>query len=235
MKKWAFKRLEELERNDLCGFIFKSRSPSSGYKGVQVYSSSGVPSKKGAGIFASMFIKHFPLLPVEDDGRLHDPSLRENFIERVFVFRRWMDFLGRGAKRGELVAFHSDHKLLVMAHSQKHYTELGRLVAHAGKQKPQDLLSRYITLLMEALRLLATVKKNTNVLMHIMGYFKKQISSDEKDELLDVIANYHKGLIPLIVPVTLMNHYVHKYEKPYLKRQHYLNPHPTELMLRNHV
>ena len=122
-----------------------------------------------------------------------------------------------------------------MAHSQKHYVELGSLVAHAGKQKPQDLLFRYITLLMEALRLLATVKKNTNVLMHIMGYFKKQISSDEKKEILQVIQNYHSGLVPLLVPIVLINHYVRKYDEPYLKKQYYLNPHPLELMLRNHV
>lgn len=196
MKKWAATRLMALKEEDLCGFIFKSRSPSSGIRSVKVYTSSGMPSTRGRGIFGGAFIDTFPLIPVEDDGRLHDPSLRENFIERIFVFRRWKDVMGSGAKRGSLVAFHTVHKLLLMAHSQKHYTELGRLVADAGKQRPQDLLSKYITLLMETLKLLATVKKNTNVLMHIMGYFKKQISSDEKKEMLQVIQDYHSGLVP---------------------------------------
>jgi uncharacterized protein YbgA (DUF1722 family) len=194
-----------------------------------------MPSKKGRGIFGGAFMDQFPLIPVEDDGRLHDPSLRENFIERVFVFRRWKDVMGKGSKMGALVAFHTDHKLLIMAHSPKHYAELGRVVANPKRLKPQDVASQYINLLTEALKLLATVKKNTNVLMHIMGYFKKQISSDEKKEMLDVIQNYHSGLVPLIVPIVLINHYVRKYEEPYLQKQHYLSPHPIELMLRNHV
>jgi uncharacterized protein YbgA (DUF1722 family)/uncharacterized protein YbbK (DUF523 family) len=235
MKKWAVKRLKELESNDLYGFIFKSKSPSSGYRGVKVYSESGMPSKKGIGIFAGAFIHHFPVIPVEDDGRLQDPHLRENFIERVFVFSRWKKFLAERADRGGLVSFHTDHKLLLMSHSQKHYSILGRSVSDAKKGKKENVFNQYIATLMEALKLIATVKKNTNVLMHILGYFRNNISSDEKAELLDVIENYHKGLIPLIVPLTLINHYVRKYEEQYLQRQYYLNPHPAELMLRNHV
>jgi uncharacterized protein YbgA (DUF1722 family)/uncharacterized protein YbbK (DUF523 family) len=235
MKKWAEKRLKELEKENLCGFIFKSKSPSSGYKGVKVYSESGMPSKKGTGIYAGAFIRHFPLIPVEDAGRLHDPELRENFIERIFVFRRWKKFLAERGDRGGLVSFHTEHKLLLMSHSQKHYSILGRSVAGAKKGKREALFIKYVSTLMEGLKLIATVKKNTNVLMHIMGYFKNNLSSNEKAELLMVIENYHKRLIPLVVPLTLINHYVHKYDEPYLKRQHYLNPHPTELMLRNHV
>ena len=235
MLRWSEKRCKELNKRNLCGFIFKGRSPSSGIRNVKVYTSTGMPSRRGKGIFGGAFINTFPLIPVEDDGRLHDPALRENFIERVFVFRRWKNSMDRGAQRGALVSFHTEHKLLVMAHSQKHYVALGRLVATAKQQRPQDLLSRYSTLLMEALTLLATVKKNTNVLMHILGYFKKQISSDEKKEMLEVIQNYHSGLLPLIVPLVLINHYVRKYDEPYLKKQYYLNPHPLELMLRNHV
>jgi uncharacterized protein YbgA (DUF1722 family)/uncharacterized protein YbbK (DUF523 family) len=235
MKQWAKKRLKELEREDLCGFIFKSKSPSSGYKGVKVYSDSGMPSKQGTGIFAGAFLTHFPLIPVEDDGRLHDPQLRENFIERVFVFRRWKKFLTDRADRGRLVSFHTDHKLLLMSHSQKHYSILGRAVAGGMKGKKEQLFIQYITTLMDGLKLIATVKKNTNVLMHTVGYFREELNVDEKAELLEVIENYHRGLIPLVVPVTLINHYVRKYDEPYLKRQHYLNPHPTELMLRNHV
>jgi uncharacterized protein YbgA (DUF1722 family)/uncharacterized protein YbbK (DUF523 family) len=235
MKKWAGQKLKKLDSEDLCGFIFKSKSPSSGYRGVKVYSESGMPSKKGTGIFAGAFIHRFPVIPVEDDGRLQDPLLRENFIERVFVFNRWKKFLAERADRGGLVSFHTDHKLLLMSHSQKHYSVLGRSVANAKKGKKEDVFRHYITALMDALKLIATVKKNTNVLMHILGYFRNNISSDEKAELLDVIENYHKGLVPLIVPLTLINHYVRKYEEPYLQRQYYLNPHPVELMLRNHV
>lgn len=172
---------------------------------------------------------------MEDDGRLHDPALRENFIERIFVYRRWKDVVrGRGAL-GEFVSFHTNHKLLILAHSPRHYTQLGRIVAHAKEKDRQALLKEYFTVLMDGLKLLATTKKNTNVLQHIAGYFKKQLSSEEKNELMDVIQTYHKGLVPLIVPLVLINHYVKKYDEPYLKRRYYLHPHPAELMLRNHV
>jgi uncharacterized protein YbgA (DUF1722 family) len=235
MKKWASKGLKVLEDKDLCVFIFKSKSPISGHKGVKVYSESGMPSLTGTGIFAGAFIHHFPIIPVEDEGRLHDSKLRENFIERIFVFNRWRKFIAEHADRGGLVSFHTEHKLLLMSHSQKHYSVLGRIVANAKKVNKEALFTQYITTLMEGLKLIATVKKNTNVLMHILGYFRNNISSDEKKELLDIIENYHKGLIPLIAPLTLINHYVRKYEEPCLTKQHYLTPHPGELMLRNHV
>jgi len=235
MKKWAHSKLKELEKENLCGFIFKSKSPSSGIKGVKVYSETGVPSKSGAGIFGGAFLNRFPLLPAEDDGRLHDPQLRENFIERVFVYRRWLDFAAGDSSMKGLVAFHTDHKFLLMAHSPEHYRRLGKLVAEGKKYRREELHYEYIRQLMDGLRLLATVKKNTNVLMHIMGYFKKNLSDHEKEELLTVITNYHKVLIPLIVPVTLLRHYVRQFGDPYLKRQYYLTPHPLELMLRNHV
>lgn len=235
MLKWASGRLKQLEHENLCGFIFKSRSPSSGMRGVKVYTEAGMPGRTGAGIFGGAFIRRFPLVPAEDDGRLHDPALRENFIERIFVLRRWRDFLLQGSSLKNLVSFHTKHKLLIMAHSPKHYSALGRLVADGKGKERKRLLEEYIAALMEGLRLLATVKKNTNVLMHCMGYFKKQITADEKQELLEVIENYHGGLIPLVVPVTLINHYVRKYNESYLRDQFYLKPHPLELMLRNHV
>lgn len=235
MKKWTDGKLEELEKENLCGFIFKSRSPSSGIRGVKVYSESGIPSKSGAGIFGGAFVRHFPLIPSEDDGRLHDPQLRENFIERVFVLKRWQSFMAGSRTLKDLIEFHTGHKLLLMAHSPEHYRKLGKLVANAKKIKKDDLLREYIGQMMEGLRLLATARKNTNVLMHIMGYFKQDLTAQEKQELLEVITNYHKGLIPLVVPVTLINHYVRKFDERYLKKQYYLNPHPLELMLRNHV
>ena len=235
MLRWAEKKLKELEKLDLCGFVFKSKSPSSGMKGVKVYSPEGIPRSKGVGIFARAFTEHFSLLPIEDEGRLSDPELRENFIERVFVFRRWKDFILKGGTIKDLISFHTDHKLLVLSHSPKHYRTLGSLVATAKEFSPEHLHSEYLGILMEGLRMIATAKKNTNVLQHIMGYFKNRLTPDEKKELMEVIDDYHGGLIPLIVPVVLLRHYVRKYKEPYLTRQHYLNPHPAELMLRNHV
>jgi uncharacterized protein YbgA (DUF1722 family)/uncharacterized protein YbbK (DUF523 family) len=235
MRSWAQIRLSQLEKEDLCGFVFKSRSPSSGMRGVKVYTPSGIPSNKGTGIFAAEFMRKFPLMPVEDDGRMHDPELRENFIERIFVFKRWKEFKEKGGPLRDLIDFHSDHKLLVLAHSPKHYTVLRRLVAEAKKYRPDKLHYDYLSALMEGLRFIATTKKNTNVLTHILGYFKKHLAQDDRHELLEVIETYHKGLIPLIVPIMLLKHYVRKHDEPYLRRQLYLNPHPIELMLRNHV
>jgi len=234
MKEWTGGKLDELERQQLCGYIFKSRSPSCAVRGVNIYAGSPSP-RRSAGIFATAFMKRFPLMPVEDEGRFHDLELRENFIERLFVFERWRELTVK--KRGsfkDLLEFHTSHKLLVMAHSPKHLSVLGRLVSHA-KRDGQNLADAYIRTLMEGLRLIATTRKNTNVLHHIAGYFKKKLTRDEKKELLEVIDRYHDGLIPLAVPATLLNHYVRKYDEPYLKRQCYLNPHPFELMVKNHV
>jgi uncharacterized protein YbgA (DUF1722 family)/uncharacterized protein YbbK (DUF523 family) len=235
MLKWVKGKLKTIEQSDLRGFIFRSRSPSSGIGGVTVYTHSGMPGRKGTGLFGGAFIRSFPLIPVIDDGRLHDPKLRENFIERVFVYRRWKKFLTRGAAVKDLITFHAEHKLLILSHSPKHLSVLGRLVADVKQHPPVEILSRYITQLTDALRLLATTKKNTNVLHHIIGYFTQHLSADDKKELLEVIDAYHKGYVPLIVPVVLINHYVRKFDEIYLKKQHYLNPHPIELMLRNHV
>lgn len=232
---WSKARLDHLEQENICGFVFKAKSPSSGMRDIKIYSEQGMPLSKGSGLFADMLMRRFPYLPVEDEGRLNDAGLRENFIERVFVYFRWQQFLAAGATRKGLVEFHSDHKYLIMAHSETHMRAMGKLVANPDAKEKENLLNEYFINLMEGLKLKATVKKNVNVLQHIMGYFKKQLSSDEKQELLEVIEQYHKQLIPLIVPITLIKHYVNKYDEPYLKRQFYLNPHPAELMLRNHV
>lgn len=235
MHFWAVNKLNQLIDKNLCGYVFKSKSPSSGMQGIKVYNDKGVPSKKGVGLFAKAFMTKFPLLPVEDEGRLHDPMLKENFIERVFIFHRWQQCVISNPTPKSLLDFHTQHKLLIMSHGPKLLTQLGQLVGNTKKGNFQTLLNNYITLLMEGLKLKATVKKNVNVLHHIMGYFKKHLTNDEKVELLEIITQYHQQLIPHIVPVTLLNHYVRKYEEPYLARQYYLNPHPKELMLRNHV
>jgi uncharacterized protein YbgA (DUF1722 family)/uncharacterized protein YbbK (DUF523 family) len=235
MRAWAQKRVVELEQEDLCGFIFKSDSPSSGMERVKIYSGKGMADKTGVGLFAQEFMQHFPLLPVEEEGRLHDPGLRENFLESLFTMKRWRETRALGTKRGHLVDFHTRHKLLIMSHSPKHYGLLGKLVAQMKEIPLPEMYERYQTLLMEALRLKTTIKKNANVLLHVMGYFKKNLSPAEKEELLRIINNYQKGYIPLIVPVTLLNHYMWKYDQNYLKSQYYLDPHPLELKLRNHV
>jgi uncharacterized protein YbgA (DUF1722 family)/uncharacterized protein YbbK (DUF523 family) len=237
MVAWARKRVQELEQEGLCGYIFKSKSPSSGMERVKVYSEppQGSPVTKGVGVFARIFMEHFPLLPVEDEGRLHDPGLRENFTERIFVFQRWRELLAASAGLGGLVAFHTRHKLLILAHSPEHYRKLGKLVAQGKELPTSELYEHYQFRLMEALRFKATIKKNTNVLHHLMGYFKKELGADEKRELLEIIGSYHQGYVPLVVPVTLINHYVRKYHQPYLEGQFYLHPHPVELQLRNHV
>jgi uncharacterized protein YbgA (DUF1722 family)/uncharacterized protein YbbK (DUF523 family) len=235
MRAWAQKRVVELEQEDLCGFIFKSDSPSSGMERVKIYSAKGMADKTGVGLFAQEFMQHFPLLPVEEEGRLHDPGLRENFLESLFTMKRWRETLALGTKRGHLVDFHTRHKLLIMSHSPKHYGLLGKLVAQMKEIPLPEMYERYQTLLMEALRLKTTIKKNANVLLHVMGYFKKNLSPAEKEELLRIVNNYRKGYIPLIVPVTLLNHYMWKYDQTYLKSQYYLDPHPLELKLRNHV
>jgi len=225
----------EIEEEDLCGFIFKSDSPSSGMERVRVYNEKGMPVKKGIGMFAKIFMEHFPLLPVEDEGRLHDPELRENFIERIFISKRWREALTQKESRGIVVNFHTKHKLLILSHSPKHYQTMGKLVAKAKELSIKELYQQYQTILMETLQLKTTPKKNANVLQHMMGYFKEQLSADEKRELLEVIDNYRQEYIPFIVPITLIQHYVRKYDQPYLKEQVYLNPHPLELQLRNHV
>jgi uncharacterized protein YbgA (DUF1722 family)/uncharacterized protein YbbK (DUF523 family) len=235
MMTWAHKRVAQLEKETLCGFIFKSDSPSSGRERIKVYNEKGMPVKKGVGIFALIFMEHFPLLPVEDEGRLHDPGLRENFIERIFALRRWRDILGKKESNGNLVDFHTRHKLLILAHSPKHYQIMGKLVAGQKSIPWQDLYEQYQTLLLESLELKTTPKKNANVLQHMRGYFRQQLSVDEKKELMEVIEDYREGYIPLIVPVTLISHYVRKYDQAYLREQVYLNPHPLELQLRNHV
>ncbi len=235
MLGWARKRVAELQAEDLYGFIFKGGSPSSGMERVRVYNDKGMPSLQGVGLFARVFMEQFPLLPVEEDGRLHDVALRENFIERLFALKRWREVVAEGRTASGLIDFHTKQKLLILSHSPKHYQVMGQLVASQKTLSVKALYEQYQTLLMEALKLKTTPSKHTNVLMHMMGYFKKELSPAEKQELLEIIDTFRKGYVPLVVPITLMNHYVRKYDQSYLREQAYLNPHPMELQLRNHV
>ncbi|HSB46049.1 MAG TPA: DUF523 and DUF1722 domain-containing protein, partial [Nitrospira sp.] len=229
------KRIEELSELDLSGYVFKKDSPSCGVERVRIYNEHGMPSRSGIGLFARGFLEQFPLIPVEEEGRLCDAPLRENFIERVFCYRRYQDLLRGGVTRQAVVRFHTIHKYLLLAHSQQHYELLGRLVGRAEQYRQKELAVRYGELFMKALAVKATVRKHVNVLQHILGYFKERLKSQEKVELLGVIDDYHRGLTPLIVPLTLIKHYVQLFNVDYILDQVYLNPHPKELMLRNHV
>ena len=236
MKAWARERLEQLATMDLCGFVLKKDSPSSGLFRVRIYDQHGMPSRTGAGIFPRELMHRFPLLPLEEEGRLNDMPLRENFIERVFAYYRWTELLENDPTPGGLVRFHTAHKLTLMAHSIKHYQELGRLVAQAGTLPWEELIATYGAKFMEGLALLGTRRKHVNVLQHLSGYLKKNLSSEDKQELLGLIEDYRQELVPLIVSLTLLQHHLRRHAVPeWVHQQVYLNPYPKELMLRNHV
>jgi uncharacterized protein YbgA (DUF1722 family)/uncharacterized protein YbbK (DUF523 family) len=220
---------------DISGYIFKSKSPSCGMERVKVYSEKGQPVDTDSGVFAAGIMQQYPSLPVEEEGRLMDPHLRENFIERVFVYHRWQQYLAEGFTPGSLVDFHTCHKYVVLAHHEPSYQQLGQLVAAAGSRDLQETLESYLAILMQALRKIATNRKHTNVLQHIMGYFKTQLGKGDKEELLDVIEEYRCERLPLIVPITLIKHWLRIYPNEYIASQYYLNPHPRELMLRNQI
>jgi len=229
------KRIEELKTLDLSGYVFKKDSPSCGVERVRIYNKHGRPSRNGVGLFARAFIEQFPLIPVEEEGRLCDPTLRENFIERVFCYRRWQELVQSGVTRQALVQFHAIHKYLLLAHHPQQCEVLGRLIGQAHQHRPKELAHRYGKLFMKALAVKATVRKHVNVLQHILGYFKERLGAHEKAELLGLIGDYHHGLTPLIVPLTMIKHYVQIFDVTYILDQVYLNPYPKEIMLRNHV
>lgn len=233
--EWAERRLDELSKEGLWGFIFKSRSPSSGMERVLVYDERGRVVGRQGGIFATMFMERFPLIPVEDEEGLRDPENRENFIERLFAFRRWQETLAGEHNRQNLIDFHTANKLLILSHSPVHLREMGRMIGRAGELPAEELYRRYGELFQEGLCLKATRSKNANVLDHILGYFKRVFSSDEKKEMLDIIRFYRLGYLPLVVPITCFNHHLRRYDQPYLSGQVYLNPHPVEVQLRNHA
>ncbi len=231
--RWAKRRVRELAREDLVGFIFKSKSPSCGMGRVKIYDDGGTPHGAGAGLFVRAFTERFPLLPVEDEKRLHDPIVRENFIERMFCLRRYRDAMKSRRTRGALVAYHAAHKLQIMAHSPALLREMGRLVARAKELDSAELFGRYESLLVRATKLAATPGKGANVLRHALGCFKEELSRDERAEALAEIERFRVGLIPLMVPMTLLGHYVRRYGQAYLAEQTYFVPTPMELKLRN--
>jgi uncharacterized protein YbgA (DUF1722 family)/uncharacterized protein YbbK (DUF523 family) len=235
MQRYSRERVRELAALELDGYVLKRASPSCGLLRVRVYRDHGVPAADGRGLFAEALITALPALPVEEEGRLSDPALRENFIERVFVAARWRIFLRTQPRPRDLVAFHTAHKFAVLAHSPAHYARLGRLVAAARRAFMRATLDEYQALLMEGYAVRATRGRHANVLTHMTGYFKRNLGTDERAELVEVIDEYRRGFVPLVVPLILVKHQVRRLGVRYLADQVYLNPHPKELMLRNHV
>ena len=235
MVEYARRRVAALDAEDLSGYVLKKDSPSCGMDRVKVYSTRGVPERSGRGIFAARLVERFPSLPVEEEGRLSDARLRENFIERVFAYWRLRRLFNDRWSLRALVDFHTAHKLILMAHSPEAYRQLGHLVARARGVGRADLKRRYTEMFMSALTVIATPRRHTNVLQHMAGYFKECLDTSSKAELGTAIDDYRRGLVPLVVPMTLLRHYVRVHRVKYLAGQLYLAPHPKELMLRNHV
>jgi uncharacterized protein YbgA (DUF1722 family) len=235
MRRWAERRARRLEREELCGYVLKKDSPSCGMERVRLYPEAGPATREGRGLFAEALIAAAPLLPVEEEGRLNDPVLRENWIERVFAYRRLRSLFGGRWSQGDLVAFHTAHKLQLMAHAPQDYAALGRLVAEGRRHAREALRERYERGFMGALAKRATPRRHVNAMHHMLGHFRAQLDAADKRELLALIEDYRQGLVPLVVPLTLVRHYVRRFDVDYLRDQHYLEPHPKELMLRNHV
>lgn len=235
MRTYSETRVTELRELDLDGYVLKRASPSCGMERVRVWNSGGMPEKKGAGIFAAVLLQRWPNLPVEEEGRLNDPVLRENFVERLFCRHRWRSLVRAGATRSRLVAFHTAHKMLLRAHNETGYRRLGRIVASFGRRPDAEVFAEYEDEFFTDLKFKATSKRHTNVLQHAVGYLKGVIDPADKRELLELIEDYRNGLVPLVVPMTMLRHHVGRHGVDYLTGQIYLEPHPKELMLRNRV
>lgn len=229
----AFGRRMALELEDIDAYIFKSRSPSCGMARVRVYDGGRTPRAQGTGLYARQIMARRPLLPVAEEERLADPALRDNFIERIFAYRRWRQLLASGFSPAKLVEFHGSYKLSLMAHGTVYYRALGRLVAQGKAQRPGQLCDEYGAGFMAALKHPATRKRHANVLQHLMGYLKKHLDHADKAELLETIDAYRLGLVPLIAPMTLLKHHFRRFPHPYVEKQVYLYPDPAESLLRN--
>ncbi|QNH75740.1 DUF1722 domain-containing protein [Pseudomonas protegens] len=224
------------EVGDICGYIFMQNSPSCGLERVKVYQANGIPHRNGGrGIYAQAFCQKHPDLPVEEAGRLNDPVLRENFLTRVYVYRDWQALLKQGLTRRALTDFHSRCKYLLMAHHPVQYKTLGNLLGSMGKSDPNLIGPRYFSELMAALSKCATRGTHSNVLLHLSGYLKQAISSADKQEVQHVIGQYRHGIVPLVVPLTLLKHHFRQHPDPYIAQQLYLQPHPENLSLRNAI
>ena len=235
MRRFAAVKARELETLGLDGYVFKRASPSCGLFRVRVYGEAGEPGRVGRGLYAAAVVHRMPTLPVEEEGRLTDARIRESFVERIFAAARWRAFMASRPRPRDLVAFHAGMKYAVLAHSPSLYGSLGRLVARAGTSTSAPLSREYGTALAAALAVPASRARHVNVLQHMAGFFKRELDSDDRAELTETFEAYRTGLVPLVVPITLIKHHVRRLGIAYLAEQVYLNPHPRELMLRNHV
>lgn len=235
MQTFAAQQVAQLSA--LSGYIVCAKSPSCGMERVKIFAQEqGHPaSHKGRGLFTQKLMEQHPLLPVEENGRLNDPVLRDNFVTRVFIYHQWQALQHKGLTAHDLVEFHARHKFLLLAHKPAIYRQLGPLVAQLGEQPLAELAEQYIALMMTALNINATRRNHTNVLQHIQGFFKKLISSEERQALADVIDQYRLGKLPLMAPITLIRHLLVKFPDPYIAKQSYLRPYPDSLGLRNQL
>lgn len=219
--------------HDLCGFIFKKDSPSCGMQRVKVYNEKGMPERSGTGLFAREIMNAHPLLPVEEEGRLNDADLRENFVTRVYVYARWKALIDNGISKSGLIKFHTRHKYLVMSHSNEMYRELGQMLADLNRASLAEMADSYITRLMQTLSVPATRKRHANVLQHLLGYLKNSLDSAHRMDLDRTIDAYRSGEFPLVVPIRMLQHHFSMHPHPYISEQVYLDPHPQNLKLRN--
>ncbi|XPV69459.1 MAG: YbgA family protein [Halarcobacter sp.] len=228
--------VEEIQKEQLCGFILKSKSPTCGMERVKVYQDKNAPSeKKGVGIFAKELQNNFPLLPIEEEGRLNDAWLRENFLMQIFAYKALFEFLLSNPNFKDLVQFHTSYKYLIYSKSNQSYKILGNIVANHEKKSIDEVLSQYKYSFLEAISKKGNIKKTYNVLLHIFGYFKKLITKEEKQEILDAIDEFKQEIIPLIAVIKILNIYTKRFNIEYLKTQIFLNPYPKELALRSNV
>ena len=226
----------QIKDDDLCGIILKSKSPTCGIERVKVYQGdSSVNEKKGVGFFAHEIKKQYPYLPMEEEGRLQDPWLRENFLMQIFAYQELFEFIKKKPTLKDLIGFHTSYKYLIYAKSQLSYKTLGNIVANQDNKNFDELLEEYKRHFLMAIVLKGNIKKSYNVLLHIFGYFKKLITSQEKQDILESMEEFKEGTIPLIAVIKLLNIYANRFSLEYLQQQKFLNPYPKELALRSNI
>jgi uncharacterized protein YbgA (DUF1722 family) len=236
MNNWTREQVGRLAEQGLCGYVLKRSSPSCGLERVKVYGGTGMPGREGRGLFAAGLVDRFPNLPMEEEGRLNDPRLRENFVSQVFSYKRWLDLVKSGLTRSRIIKFHMRHKYLLMSRNQDGARSLGNLIGQAERSiSPRRLGEDYFNAFCKVMRRTPTRRNHTNVLQHLAGYFSERLDSGDRAELSTVINRYREDGLPLIVPVTLIRHYVRKFSVEYLSDQVYLDPGPSELNLLNQL
>lgn len=235
LKQYAVQQAEKL--TDASGYIFMQKSPSCGYKPVKLYHNNGMPLDKTQGVYAAEIDRLLPLMPKEDAARLNDPFIRENFLSRVSAYSDWQENVQNNLTKKTLTDFHVRYKYKLMSHHIPSYNALGRMVSNLKAKPLEEIAADYIEEFMQALMHMANRNKHTNVLQHLQGYLKKDLNSNSKQELDSLFTQYRKGHLPLIVPLTMLNHHIeqHTDETHYLRTQKYLHPHPFELSLLNAI